>query len=276
MGSALENVLNDVAKAADENAARQEGDYIGADELLYCGKCKTPKQTKIKFLGNEETVGVMCLCQKSAEEEIERANLQQQYRADCFSSPEDYKKTLENDKGYHPEVKKRVEKYIENFETLKKGGFGMLLHGPVGTGKSFHACQIANGLIDRGKRVKFSLFEDLHRNMPERSSIKKDFLQELARYDLVVLDDLGAETKSVIMQTFIFTVIESLYRAKTPFVITTNLTLQEMIAPKDKENERIYSRIIERCPSPIFVEGNVRTRIAKETATEYKRLLGME
>ncbi len=276
MGSALENVLNEVAKAADENAARQEGDYIGADGLLYCGKCNTPKQTKIRFLGNEETVGVMCSCQKSAEEAIKSAKLQQQYRADCFSSPEDYKKTLENDKGYHPEVKKRVEKYIANFETLKKSGFGMLLHGPVGTGKSFHACQIANGLIDRGKRVKFSLFEDLHRNMPEKSSTKKDFLQELISYDLVVLDDLGAETKSAIMQTFIFTVIDNLYRAKTPFIITTNLTLQEMMSPNDKENERIYSRIIERCPGPILVEGNIRTIIAKESAAEYKQLLGMK
>ena len=58
------------AKAAAANP-QSEGDYIGDDGLLYCGKCRTPKQFRLKgTLASAIDGGVMnCLCHCEAEKE---------------------------------------------------------------------------------------------------------------------------------------------------------------------------------------------------------------
>ena len=40
----FENAIGDIIEAAKETNAREDGDYIGEDGLLYCGKCHTPKE----------------------------------------------------------------------------------------------------------------------------------------------------------------------------------------------------------------------------------------
>lgn len=39
-----------------------EGDYLGEDGLMYCGKCKTRKQKREIILGDEDIVSVNCKC----------------------------------------------------------------------------------------------------------------------------------------------------------------------------------------------------------------------
>lgn len=54
----LEHLASDAIKA-------EQGDYLGEDGLLVCGKCHTPKQCRVDFLGKVKTP--MCLCKCGAE-----------------------------------------------------------------------------------------------------------------------------------------------------------------------------------------------------------------
>ena len=54
-------------------------DYINpADGLLYCGKCNTPKQCRVKLFGVESVKYCLCKCgqERLAEEEAERKRQQ--------------------------------------------------------------------------------------------------------------------------------------------------------------------------------------------------------
>ena len=70
----LENIINGIAQRTAANTPAQDGDYT-VDGLLYCGKCKTPKQCRVNIFGNEKTVYCLCKCrvEKREAEEAERA-----------------------------------------------------------------------------------------------------------------------------------------------------------------------------------------------------------
>ena len=55
----LNLLLESVVEKATETANLVEGDYIGKDNLYYCGKCHTRKQTVFEFLGKV----VPCICE---------------------------------------------------------------------------------------------------------------------------------------------------------------------------------------------------------------------
>ena len=56
------------------------GDYTGPDGLLYCGKCHTPKQTRLGFNpATGERAGTLvraaCKCQREADEAEDRREI---------------------------------------------------------------------------------------------------------------------------------------------------------------------------------------------------------
>ena len=62
----LQKVLPAEAFETEQN----EGDYIGKDGLLYCGVCRTKKQTRLPasdFTGGKEMI-VPCICKCKVEE----------------------------------------------------------------------------------------------------------------------------------------------------------------------------------------------------------------
>ena len=91
----------------------------------------------------------------------------------------------------------------------------------------------------------------------------------------MIIDDLGAERKSEFMQEQVFNIIDSRYRSGLPFIITTNLTADEIKKPQDVGYSRIYDRILERC-HPVEVTGASRRRQnVKDTYFDVKEKLGL-
>jgi DNA replication protein DnaC len=276
MNDDFEKLAKAIAEKALCNQKREEDDYIGEDGLLYCGKCHTPKQYRVKGFSGD-ICPCVCQCVEKQREQDERARKIAANRQRCFPFMEQHKATFANDRGYNTAITQAMHNYVEHFETLRNHGKGLLLYGPFGSGKSYHSYQVANALLDLGYRVKVAQFEDLAREEQSRTH-KNAFFDELTRYDLVVLDDLGAEKKSPSMNNFFFTVIDKLYLSKTPFVITTNLSIDEIKNPLNEENGRIYQRILERCPYPIKVEresGSIRLQLVREESAAYKTMLGL-
>ena len=70
------------------------------------------------------------------------------------------------------------------------------------------------------------------------------FKNDLFSCSLLILDDLGAESKTEWTRDFCHELIDYRYRESLPTVITTNLGIYDI---KNAYGERIFSRIYEMC-----------------------------
>lgn len=283
-------ILDGIAKAAEENTPVDPSDYIGEDGLMICGKCHTPKQCRVTFLGIEKTPFCLCKCEQEKRDEEERQRQQGELRqriarnrikafpdVNDDTPPEDDMRnwTFDNDKGYQPELSAAARKYVESFEMFKSQGKGLLLYGSVGVGKSFVAGCIANALLDKGYDVLMTTFDRIETTAFGMTSGKQDYFDSLNRKTLLVLDDLGAERDTEYMQEIVYKVIDSRSRINLPLIVTSNLTSQDLKNPVGVMKQRIYSRLLKMC-HPICVKGeDQRKRKAVEQYAETKRILGL-
>ena len=252
--------------------------YIGEDGLKRCSVCGRKVQTEVELWGKKQIVPCICDCRvKELEEErkaLQRVELNQK-RKHCFAETNMASWTFENDDRQNAKLSDAMMNYVKNFTDLKKQGKGLLLSGTVGTGKTYYAACIANALIDKGYRVKMTNFASLTNIIQGKFEGKQEFINSLNGYQLLIIDDLGAERKSEFMQEMVFNIIDSRYRAGLPFIITTNLTLDEIKKPQSIEYSRIYDRILERC-FPVQVNGASRRRQnVKDSYFDMKDKLGL-
>lgn len=276
------NIVNGIAARAAEIIKREEGDYI-QDGLLYCGKCHTQKQCKIHLLERDAIVFCMCKCMQERQKEedeqnkaIERMQRLEKLRRTGFPDSEMENWTFDADDGSNPKLTETARRYALNFDRMRENGKGLLLYGPVGTGKTFIAACIANFLINRGiPCMVSSVARIVSQANDTREMGKQEYLDSLSRFDLLVLDDLASERDTEYMAEMVQSVIDSRYRAHLPLIVTTNLTGEELKHPQDISKQRVYSRLFEMC-LPIEVTGADR-RKRKLTAEyeEYKNLLGL-
>ena len=252
-----------------------DSEYIGDDGLRHCSVCHRKTQTRINFLGKEKVVNCICDCKK-AEMEAERKAKEASARRDrCFDTPAMHKWTFENDDRSDEKISDAMRRYADKFDEFLKMGKGLLLFGNVGTGKTYYAACIANRLIDNGYRVKMTNFARMTNHLQGIWEGKNEYIDELCSYPLIIIDDLGAERKSEYMQEIIFNIIDSRYRTGLPFIITTNLTKEQITKPDDISYARIYDRILERC-FPVKIEGESRRRRElKESHADIKSALGL-
>lgn len=266
--------INDLEKRASASIKAEQGDYYGEDGLLVCGKCHTPKQTRVSFLGIEKTP--MCLC-KCAAEKKEREELKRRIaenRRYCFPDAKLERWTFANDDGANKELSEAMKKYADNFEEFKKQGKGLLLYGDVGRGKTYAAACVANAVLDKGYSVFMTDFVSIASAASEEWN-KQAYYNSLNNFSLLIIDDLNAERKTEYMQEIVKAVINTRYNAGLPIIITTNLTGEELQSPSDMDYKRIFSRLYEMC-IPVKVEGkDRRAEILKADAKPMKELLGL-
>lgn len=281
----IEDGLNGIADAARKANAPADGDYMGKDGLLYCGKCHTPKQCIVHdWLQTGEDVirTVSCDCTREemlrAEEhrkaEDRRRELDKMRRAG-FPDAEMRKWCFAADDGGSGKAMDVAHRYVDNFPRMLESGKGLLLYGSVGSGKSYIAACIANDLIDRGTPCMMTNFSRIVNQLSESFDGRQRYIDNLNRFDLLVIDDLAAERDTEYMWENVMNVIDSRYRAGLPLIVTTNLTLDDFRAPSDIKRERVYSRLVEMCV-PVKVAGKDR-RGAKAAASmsELRGLLGL-
>ena len=145
-------------------ATAEPEDYTGEDGLLYCGKCRTPKEAyfpadKVALFGRDRHPAE-CDCQRAQRMEREAAEQQRKHRDKVeelkrrgFTDPAMREWTFANDNGRNPQMK-TAHFYVEHWEDMKAGNIGYLLWGSVGTGKSYLAGCIANALMEKEISVR--------------------------------------------------------------------------------------------------------------------------
>ena len=276
------NVFRSIAERAAQRYAEQPGDYRDADGLLMCGKCHTHKQVRQPFLGSVKVLACACKCvveHNRREAEAKRKRDRMQYldsmRRTGFPDAEMRKWTFANDDGGNPNLMSIARKYVANFDEMRANGTGLLLYGNVGCGKSFTAACIANALIDTGTPCMMTNFTRIINRLQESFAGRQKYIDNLSRFDLLVIDDMAAERNTEYVWEQVMTIIDARYRSGLPVVVTTNLTIGELADPADIRRQRVYSRLKEMCV-PIEVAGaDRRTRKMERNIMSAKSLLGL-
>ena len=273
-------IVNGVARKVEANCPPAEGDYT-KDGLLYCGKCKTRKQTEITLFGQTRIVPVMCHCaaeERNRAERQRRENERQRqieyYRRNGFFRSDMQNWTFAADAGDDPRTTNAMKNYVANFPDMKKNGKGLLLYGRCGSGKTFAAACAVNALIEAGYPCLMTNFSRVANTISGMYE-KQTYLDSLNDYALLVLDDLGAERSTEYMNEIVFNIIDGRYRAGLPMIITSNLTIEELKHPKGIAEQRVFNRILERC-FPLEVNGaDRRKQIIRTDYDDMKQLLGL-
>ena len=275
MKEAIESMIDSIS----EKAPHSENEYIGEDGLLHCSVCGRAVQfhSVCEPLGVDKIVRCKCDCKNGLDEFKEREIIEEveRKRRICFNKSKMTKWTFENDDLKNPTISRAMENYVKNFTKFKANGKGLLLYGVVGNGKTYYSACIANSLIDMGYSAKLLTVTEIINDLQGMYEGKKEYIDSLNRYSLLILDDLGAESGSEYQQGIVYNVIDSRYSAGLPFIVTTNLTAEEIKKPSDVRHARIYDRILEKC-FPVEVPGTSRRRQnVKETFADVKEKLGL-
>lgn len=267
----MHEALGAIIAKAESHIHAEEGDYIGDDGYLYCGKCKTRKQRF--FDAGVIQRKVMCLCKCEAErlqrEEEERERRAQaekiaRYRMEGLPEQKMYDWTFANADGSNAKLMAGLKRYADNFDEFYRLGKGLILCGTVGTGKTYGAACIANALIDRGIPAMLTKVERIANTAIDMSRGKQDYIDSFRRYPLLILDDIAAERNTAYMQEIVYNVIDGRYTSGRPLIATTNLTPEQLMHPTSITERRIYSRLLEMCVPIEFVGADKRFNKASE------------
>lgn len=281
------DMLETAVYAAAKALPSADTDYIEPETgLLFCGRCHTSKQYRVTILGSSRIVPVMCKCRK-AEWEAEQAEMarheretaRNELRKICFADTDIGSEcaTFASDDRRDGKVSDAMRRYAQQWEEMRKVNMGLLLYGPVGTGKSFYAACVANELLSRDQPVPV-IMTSLGRIINAIQGMydgKQEYIDRLAHYPLLILDDVGTERDTGFAWEQIYNVIDARYRAGKPLIVTTNRPIEEIKQPQTLEQQRIYSRLLELC-QPVKIGGSDRRRDAvKQKYAERQALLGL-
>lgn len=248
----MENYIE--ALAARCKAVPEDGDFE-RNGLLYCGKCRTPRECRVQIGRSLRVVGCTCDCRNRRYE----AGRERQRQDEERLKTESLRLTGIADRGLRdcrfdaavssPLIEK-CRRYVERWEDARSENMGILFWGDTGGGKTYAAACIANQLIDRGIPAMITSFP---RILAAGFEERQELLRKIGRFPLLVLDDLGAERGTGMALETVFAVIDERYKSGKPLIATTNLSLREMQEPEDVAHRRIYDRVLEMC-TPVLVQ----------------------
>ena len=257
-------------------AEAEDGDYYSSsDGLLYCGKCHTQKETHTEINGTTFTVPCLCKCgekewdrkEKEWQEEQRRIRIEN-LRVSGIADDSLRDVRFEDSDGC--ENIQKCQAFVDHWDEIKEQNTGLLMSGPVGTGKTYAAACIANALIDRGVPV-------LMTNFPTILSTSKFEMNELVRqameYDLIIVDDLGVERDTEYSSETVYQFIDACDRRKKPMIVTTNLSLKDLRVQEGLRYKRIYDRVLKMCVPMVFTGESRRVEIRKAKANVLREIV---
>lgn len=257
----------------------EKDDYIGEDGLLHCGICHEPKEAfypeELQRPGWEKHPSE-CRCQREkreAEEKEYRDYLHRskvsELKGKCF--PFGTMESWTFDNCILDEKKIRFGgKYSESWTEIERGNHGLLLWGPVGTGKTYFAACIANALIEKEISVRMI---NLSAVMNCKFDEREDFIRDLCKARLLIIDDFGMERDTSYGLETVFQIIDRRYVQRKPLILTTNLSLKTLEHPTDLEHQRIYDRVLEMTVPVAFLGNSLRPGISKDKKKQLDEIL---
>ena len=273
-------MLEPIIAAAAVASPQNPGDYFH-DGLLYCGQCGTPKQCRKNILGREIVVSCLCKCatQNRDAEEAERRKEEEadrimRLRTAGIAAQAFRNARFDQDDGQNAAPMSTVRRSAARWAACGQTNIGLMLYGGVGTGISFAAACLANDLIGRKIPVCMTNLSGILNALGGiQLEEKSAFIDDLAKYPLLILDDFGMERQTEYALEQVFNVVDTRYRSGKPLIITTNLSLSEMKNPKSRDLARIYDRVLEMCAPVNFGNNGRRSEIASEKMQQAAQIL---
>ncbi|WP_426994469.1 ATP-binding protein [Methylomonas sp. CM2] len=144
-----------------------------------------------------------------------------------------------------PAYRAAVE-FVTGFSDRLRSGAGMVITGPVGTGKTHLACAVANALIGQLRPVMYCTA--LEAVALVRSSWRRD--GDLSEFDvyarfgdpqLLIIDEIGVQLGSDFERMVLTTVADIRSRNCLPTVVVSNLSPMEL---HGLLGERLFDRLV--------------------------------
>ena len=182
-----ENIFGRVFERLEKGILNEKnGDYVNEnDGLVYCGVCHGPKQQLKDIGGNLRKIPKNCICREKELEkerqqwkELERQSILSDLRKQAFEDKLLQDQTFDAEDG-SLEHRNIGENYVKKFEEMEKENIGLLLTGPVGTGKTYLASAIANALIEKEISVKMTNFAVILNDMMNLDINKNKYIEKL-------------------------------------------------------------------------------------------------
>lgn len=203
--------------------------------------------------------GQKCLCLIKEEEE-KRWSL-------SGLAPEQQRQTFDSFSLQYYTEKKKYQKILESCRSFAedicqgKKVANLVLTGPVGTGKTHLSSAIANYLLQAGKSVSYlkigRLLDLLREAKFQEKGDRNDFLDYLAKVELLIIDDLGTEVLTEFAGEQILNVLDERINYQLPWVINTNFTPTQLDAHYEL---RLVDRITGTSKFLVFSGDSIRQR----------------
>ena len=150
--------------------------------------------------------------------------------------------------------KTQLKNIYQKFKTQDLKDFNScVFFGKCGTGKTFLASCIASNFERQGDVLFLTAF-DLNNVFIKYHCApieeKPFYFSTLTNCELLVIDDLGSEPiYNKITLEYLFLLLQARKTAKKPFIITTNLSLKEILS---RYGERVFSRMIQEDNTEVY------------------------
>ena len=237
--------------------------------LLHCGTCHEPKETVVTVGGQDIVARCLCKCGMEARKEAEAnalRQLQEERRADWMKGFDGM--TFAKDNGKNPTMAFAL-KYVHKWEDILTNGVSFTLSGGVGCGTTYAAAAIANEILSRGYRVWMITAPALVDRMGFDDALTA--MNRLRTFDLVVIDDLGAERGTTYAVEKIFEAVNMRANSGLPTIITTNMNMEADV--DDIKYQRILSRVRGFAPQFRCKGEDLRVEHGKEQRKLVKEML---
>lgn len=133
-------------------------------------------------------------------------------------------------------------------------GHGLLVMGPVGTGKSSSAALCCLEAARLEKSIRWAYVPDLCDAIAQRAAEREKEIKLQAAADLLVWDDFGTRDLADWEIGYLDQIVEARYRQRKPMVVTTNWTAEDLRG--DARLARMVDRWRERvCSNAVVLTG---------------------
>ncbi len=137
----------------------------------------------------------------------------------------------------HPEHHKAISNWIKNPQNM------LIMLGTPGTGKTYFSMAVSNYFMENEQNVYYTnsrrFLQDIQNGIGQSKS-QYETIQQIASYDILILDDLGASTNNEWQKEVFLDLIDQRYSQQKPTIITSNISFENM---KNVLGERIERRL---------------------------------